>query len=197
MYLSVMDGYSEKPRRADRESGRDDAYGRAAKLPGLRAASNGTVALICSLGGHLEQMKRLEPVYRGYDRFLIIPREESSTFVKKDDERVYTIADVNEGRGIRNPAMLLLAMWETFVIFLRERPRVVLSTGAGVAIPGMALARLFGARAVYIESFARIKRPSRAGRLCYYLADQFYVQHEELLEFYPKARYAGALYAHL
>lgn len=192
-----MDRYAEKPRNAGREDWRGEVYGRTMKRTGRLAAPNGTVALICSLGGHLEQMKRLEPVYREYDRFLIIPQEQSKTFVKKDHERVYTIADVNEGRGIRNPLVLLLAVWQTFLIFLRERPRVVLSTGAGVAIPGMVLARLFGAVTIYIESFARIKRPSRAGRICYYLADQFYVQHEELLAWFPKARYAGALYAHL
>lgn len=156
-----------------------------------------TLALVCSLGGHLEQMRRIERVYGCYDWFIIVPRESSNTFASGPEERVYTVDDVNEGRGIRNPLLLLAALWQTFIIFLREHPKAVISTGAGIAVPAFIVARIFGSKTVFIESFARIRRPSISAKVCYRLSDLFLVQHEELLKFFPKAEYYGSLYEYL
>ncbi len=141
-------------------------------------------------------MRRLQDIYTRYDWFLIIPEEESHTFAGGDGERVYTIPDINEGRW-KNPLRLLRALWATMRIFRREDPAAVVSTGAGIAIPAFLLARLGGRRTLFIETFARIRRPSMSGKVCYRLADRFLVQHEALLAFYPRARFLGALYENM
>jgi beta-1,4-N-acetylglucosaminyltransferase len=74
-----------------------------------------------------------------------------------------------------------------------ERPRVVLTTGAGVAVPYAWIGRLLGARVVYVESLTRIERPSLSCRLIAPVASRIYAQWPELPEAVPKARYVGSV----
>ena len=95
-------------------------------------------------------------------------------------------------RSIKNLLWNLVLAWRT----LRTvRPRVILSTGAGVAVPFAWLARLFGARVVYVESFTRIEGLSLSGRLVRPVADRLYVQWPELAEAEPSAEYPGNVFA--
>lgn len=76
-------------------------------------------------------------------------------------------------------------------IIPKEKPRVIISTGAGVAIPFLYLGRLMGLQTVYIESLARITDLSLTGRLVYPVAHDFFVQWPELARRYPRARFKG------
>jgi len=76
----------------------------------------------------------------------------------------------------------------------RDRPDWVVTTGAEVAVFSLLAARLFGIRTVFVETVTRRDNPTRAARICYYLAHHFYVQHPETLNhFGPKAQYIGGL----
>ena len=81
---------------------------------------------------------------------------------------------------------------QSLLIVLRERPRLVLSTGADVAVPICILARLLGARLVFIETAGEL-RPSLSGRLVYPFADLFIVQWPEKLAAFPRAVLARGL----
>ena len=52
-----------------------------------------------------------------------------------------------------------------FRLLRRFRPRVIVTTGAGVAVPFCWIGRLRGARVVYVESLSRIDSPSLSYRL--------------------------------
>lgn len=82
--------------------------------------------------------------------------------------------------------------WQSFAILWRERPAVVISTGADVAVPILILAKLFGARVIFIET-AGSAEPTFAGRLVYPFADLFIVQWPDRLERFPKAVLARGL----
>lgn len=121
----------------------------------------------------------------------------SACFVTKREEhvksrlagkRVYYIHDPHTSRVgfIRNA-------FRAFCLVVYLRPRVVLSTGSGIAIPFCMLAKLFGARLIFIETGARVVSPSRTGKFMYRYADEFYVQWPRLLAQYPAARYEGRL----
>ena len=71
-------------------------------------------------------------------------------------------------------------------IVLRERPQLVLSTGADVAVPVCLLARLLGARLVFIETAGELA-PTLTGRLLYPFAHLFIVQWPEKLAAFPRA----------
>ena len=85
-----------------------------------------------------------------------------------------------------------LNAWQSLAILWRERPAVVISTGADVAVPILILAKLFRIRVIFIET-AGSAEPTLAGRLVYPFADLFIVQWPERLERYPKAVLAQGL----
>lgn len=88
----------------------------------------------------------------------------------------------------------LLNLYEAWKILRRERPNVILSTGAGPAVPFALIGKLFfGARVIFIETITRVSAPSLAGRLMYWLADEFFYQWESLRRFFPRGRFLGRL----
>jgi len=76
-------------------------------------------------------------------------------------------------------------------VLRRERPDVIISTGAGLAIPYFVLGRLFGSKLVYLEVFDRIDSPTLTGRVCYPFCHLFAVQWPEQRQFYPRATLVG------
>jgi beta-1,4-N-acetylglucosaminyltransferase len=85
-----------------------------------------------------------------------------------------------------------LNAWQSLRVLHRERPALMISTGADVAVPILLLAKLFGATVVFIET-AGSAAPTLAGRLVYPVADLFIVQWPERLERFPKAVLAEGL----
>ena len=71
------------------------------------------------------------------------------------------------------------------------RPRLVVTTGAGLSVPFAWVGWLVGAKVVYVESLARVTEPSLSCRLIRPIADRIYVQWPELVRVIPRARYAG------
>jgi hypothetical protein len=76
-------------------------------------------------------------------------------------------------RNVRNLLRNLVLAWQ---VARRLRPSIVISTGAGVAVPFLWVARIFGARVIYVESFARTKGLSLTGRLVRPVAHRLFVQ---------------------
>jgi UDP-N-acetylglucosamine:LPS N-acetylglucosamine transferase len=129
---------------------------------------------------------QLEEAFQGYPRFIATFRREDT---EKLAERVYYLIDPK-----RNPFKLLMNFLQSLWVVLRERPSVVITTGAGVVVPLCIIAKLLGAKIIYIESFARITSKSLSGILLYPVADLFFVQWRQLLEKYGnKARYGGTV----
>ena len=73
-------------------------------------------------------------------------------------------------------------------VILKERPQLVLSTGAGVVVPFIILAKLCGIQTAFIESFTRVKELSLSARLVLPFLDALYVQWEQLQAKYPQAK---------
>lgn len=82
---------------------------------------------------------------------------------------------------------------EAWHILRQERPSLVLSTGAGPAVPFALVGKLFRIPTLFIETFTRVTEPSLAGKLMYYLADRFFYQWRPLGRFLPKGIYGGPL----
>ena len=82
----------------------------------------------------------------------------------------------------------------TFRILLKERPKLIVSTGSEIAIPAFYLAKLFRAKTMFIESWTRVEQPTGTGKLVYLFSDVFLVQWQRLLSKYgKKAKYEGAI----
>lgn len=146
----------------------------------------GKVLLVTSSGGHLVQLQALRPWWEAHDRVWVsfdTPDVRSALA----DERFITAHHPTT----RNVPNLLRNTLLAFRVLRRERPDVVISTGAGVAVPFFWWARILGINTVYLEVFDRIESPTMTGRLCYPVADAFLVQWDSQLSFYPGAVNVG------
>jgi UDP-N-acetylglucosamine:LPS N-acetylglucosamine transferase len=105
-------------------------------------------------------------------------------------ERKYLLRNIGT-----NPLIMAQSFLSMLRILLREKPKLIVSTGSEIAIPAFCLARILRIRTIFIESWARVIEPSGTGRLVYPVADVFLVQWERLLSKYgKKARYEGAIF---
>ena len=93
------------------------------------------------------------------------------------------------------PLSLGWSLFSFIRIFWKERPQILFSTGAEVALPAFLIGKLFfGTKNIYLESFTRVKAPSMTAKYISLLTDEFLVQRESLLPAYGKqAKYAGSL----
>lgn len=146
------------------------------------------VCLVCSSGGHFYELYCLRGAWSTHERFWVTFLGQDTRYILRD-EKVYT-AYSPTNRSLKNLIRNLFLAWRVLV---KERPRVLVSTGAGVCVPFFFLAPLWGIKTVYIESLARIEELSLTGRLVYRFVDEFIVQWPELAERYGKAKYEGQL----
>lgn len=149
------------------------------------------ICFISSAGGHLEQIKQLKTIKEQYDYYYVLPRNKST---EKFAEKKYFVSEFIRNNKLLYCVGLIITFVQQLFVFLKERPDVVITTGAGLAIPTCIYAKLFKKQVVYIESFARINSVNKTGKLLYKYADLFIVQWETLLEFYPNATYGGWIY---
>lgn len=153
--------------------------------------------IVLGSGGHTKEMLRLV--------HLLGPGYEYSYLICADDEldaqRINTPGAVY--RVIR-PRLLnigvltigLRTLWsagQAFVALWRTRPRAIISTGPGIAVPACIVAKCLGIKVIYIETGSRVFALSTSGKILSRVADLFFVQWEELLSLCPKAIYAGRL----
>ncbi len=150
------------------------------------------LAFIASSGGHLEQLTMLRPLMENYDSFVITEKTpyQPSHYCK----RSYEIRQVNRHELLFIPKLMLNAC-SSMCIFLKERPDIVITTGALAVIPFCLISKvLFRRKLIFIESFAKVDSPTMTGSLLYRFADRFYVQWESMLKVYPDAIYLGGIY---
>jgi len=146
------------------------------------------ICVACSTGGHLVEARQLAPVYEKYNHFYFTFSGGVAEELKKTS-RVRDIPNI-----VRyNPLSWIIGAVMSGYIALIERPDVVITTGAGIVVFFCAFAKLLGAKLIFIESMARIERPTLTARMLYPFADLFFVQWPDLLEFFPKAKYMGRL----
>ncbi len=155
--------------------------------PGRRTVPD--LLLVCSSGGHLQQLYALRPAWEGFSRVWV-------TFDRSDSRSLLADENVIHAHGPTNRSVraLVLNLGLAMRLLVRSRPRAILTTGAGVAVPFVWIGRLLGVRVVYVESATRIDSPSLSLRLVRPFVSHLYVQWPELQAALPKARYRGSVF---
>jgi UDP-N-acetylglucosamine:LPS N-acetylglucosamine transferase len=147
------------------------------------------VLLVSSSGGHLLQIRQLADLWRPERRAWVTFRTTDAVSLLDGENVTWAYYPTN-----RNLPNLIRNLWLALQIVRRRDVQAVVSTGAGVAVPFIVVARLRGVKIVYIESMARISSPSLTGRLVYPFADTFIVQWPELKRFYKRAVWYGSVF---
>lgn len=150
------------------------------------------VCLVCSSGGHLAQMKQIFPIINKKNSFLVTESNKTTQEIKSYIKTYYLCQQ--ERKNIFFLFNFIKNISKSLFILIRERPNVIISTGAGASIPLLILGKVLRAKIIYIESFAKISSPTITGRIVYPIANQFYVQWPNMKKFYPKALYRGKIY---
>lgn len=147
------------------------------------------VALVGSSGGHLTHLFLLKKFWNQYDRFWVTFDKEDANTTLAGERIIHAFYPTNRNikNLIRNTFLAVKVLW-------LEKPDLIISSGAGVAVPFFWLGKLFGARTVYIEVFDRIDAPTLTGRLVYPVTDVFIVQWEDMKKVYPKAINLGRIF---
>lgn len=151
------------------------------------------VMFISSMGGHLSELRQLD--FEKYDYSLVTEKSESDKDLKeKYGDKAHFLLYGTRRTPIRYFFILLFNFFKSLVLFLKIRPKVIVTTGTHTAVPMCYIAKLFRAKVIWIETFANRNTKTLAGRLVYPIADTFVVQWEEMKKIYPKAKYWGWIY---
>ena len=144
------------------------------------------MCIVCSAGGHLsEALASISEV--NADIYIVTKQDEHVADRLKD----YDVCYVNDPHT--NLWGFVVNGFRSLSLFIMHRPKIVLSTGSGIALATCMLGKLFGSKIIYIESGSRVVEPSKTGRFMYRYADIFYVQWEPMLKHYPNALCVGRL----
>lgn len=146
------------------------------------------LALICSSGGHLFEMYCIKSFWENKERFWISFPTDDAKALLENEEVLWAYFPTN-----RNITNLVKNLVLAFRLLRKQRPDVILSTGAGVAVPFIVAGKLLRIRTIYLESIARNQQLSLSGRLIYPFVDKLLVQWPELARKYKKAEYRGGV----
>lgn len=147
------------------------------------------IGLVCSSGGHLSDLYKLNSIWSTEKRFWVTFNKTDANALLKGEQIYHCYFPTN--RNIMN------AVRNTFLairILKDEKPDILISGGAGVAVPFYYVGKLMGIKLVFIEAFDRFQNPTLTGRLVYPITDCFIVQWEQMKKYYPKAKCFGSLY---
>lgn len=132
------------------------------------------VLAVSSGGGHWVQLRRLLPAMEMHE--LVYVTTHAGYESEARPFRLYVVNDASRDSKLK----LLLLVVRLLYILLRERPQVIVSTGAAPGYVALRLGRMMGARTVWIDSIANVDEMSLAGKLAKPYADLWLTQWPHL-----------------
>ena len=116
------------------------------------------ILAVASGGGHWIQLLRMMPAFAEKDVAFVTTLESCREQVGA--ARFYVVRDASRWNKM---ALLMMAM-HIFWILLRERPRIIISTGAAPGFFALRLGKLMGARTIWVDSIANAEKISMSGQ---------------------------------
>ncbi len=153
------------------------------------------IILIGSDGGHLAQILELKEMFIAYD-YLIVTEESPATLPLKGKYNIKYLKGRSKGQK-RNLSFILILVVNAFLslkLLIQHFPKAIITTGSHTAIPMCLLGKLFGAKIIWILSYARINSRAFSADIIYPIADKFIIQWPGVQKFYKKAVYLGGIY---
>ena len=147
------------------------------------------ICLVGSSGGHLTHLYLLKEIWSKYERFWVTFDKEDARSLLEGEKMYPCYYPTN--RNIKNLIKNTIVAWK---VLRKEKPDLIISCGAAVAVPFFYLGKLFGEKTIYIEVFDRIDASTVTGKMVYPIADKFIVEWEEMLNVYPKAINLGSIF---
>ena len=132
------------------------------------------ILAIASGGGHWIQLRRLAPAFQGLETLWVSVGSASADEVRP--ERYRAVPDATRWNPLRLVQLALTVLW----ILLRERPEVIVTTGAAPGFFALVFGKGLGARTVWIDSIANVDELSGSGARIGRFADLWLTQWPQL-----------------
>jgi UDP-N-acetylglucosamine:LPS N-acetylglucosamine transferase len=145
--------------------------------------------LVCSSGGHLFEMLCLREFWKDKERAWVSFPTSDAKHLLAGEHEVHWAAYPT----VRNVPNLLRNLRLAWRILGESPPDLILTTGSGVAVPFLWMARLRGIPTVFVESITRIHDLSLTARLVKPFATRMLVQWPELAAKVPGVEYHGRI----
>lgn len=129
---------------------------------------------VASGGGHWVQLLRLRPAFTDCEVVFVTVHEAYHADVR--DHKFYSISDATRRTLIR----LVRATLELFWIICKERPDVIISTGAAPGYVAIRVGKLFGVKSIWVDSIANAEQLSMSGAMAGRYADLWLTQWPHL-----------------
>lgn len=156
---------------------------------------NEKVLYISSTGGHLSELMQLKDLFNKYEYYIVTEKTQSSQYLKQKYGKNVSMLTYGTKKNLFTYFFIyIFNIIKSLIIFIKQKPDIVVTTGTHTAVPMCYIAKLFRKKVIYIETFANRNTKTVAGRIVYPIADVFVVQWKEMLELYPKAEYWGWIY---
>ncbi len=153
------------------------------------------VLFISSTGGHLSELMSLSSLFEKYDYHIITERDKANITLKdKYKDKIDFLPYGTRAKLLVYLVKYIYLCFETIYLYFKVKPKYIVTTGTHTAGPMCILGKIFGAKIIYIETFANTNKKTATGKIIYKFADLFIVQWEEMLKEYPKAVYGGSIY---
>lgn len=147
------------------------------------------ICFVTSSGGHLTHLMQFKEWWIHKERFWVTFKKIDAESALKGEKIYWCYYPTN--RNIKN---LIRNLFLSIKVIYKERPEIIISTGAAAAIPFFYIAKFFGAKLIYIEVYDRIDLPTVTGKIVYPITDEFIIQWEEQKKYYKDSKFLGGLF---
>ena len=149
------------------------------------------ICLACSAGGHFQQLRlATDGLSREKYDFYWLTMKAKHLGKFFEDKKVVTLTNTEVDHKWTFAVNAVQALW----YLIKERPDVIISTGAGVAYPTILFGKMFfRCKIIFVCSAANVTKPSRVPFKAYPISDLFVVQWQENMKFFPNSTYIGTL----
>jgi len=143
-------------------------------MPVKSTKNRGKILAVASSGGHWVQLRRLVPAFANFEVVYVTVLKSYRSQVP--ESRFYLVNDATRWNKLRLVILAIQLAW----IVGKERPDVIVSTGAAPGYFALLFGRLFGARTIWIDSIANIEHLSMSGSHVGRYADLWLTQWKHL-----------------
>ena len=117
------------------------------------------ILAISSSGGHWTQLMRVTPSFKGHEVIFISTLNGYAKSVQNN--KFYLVSDASAWSKFG----LIILFFQLLKIIIKERPKIVISTGAAPGLFAIVIGRILGARTIWLDSIANNEELSRSGKL--------------------------------
>ncbi len=147
------------------------------------------ILLVSSAGGHFSELQKIK-IDQKYKKIIVTEKIKN-----KENKNVdYYLMYGSRNQLFKYFFVFIFNFFKTLKIMLKEKPDMVISTGAHSSVAFFIVAKIMGKKNIYIESFAKVNNPSLTYKLSRKFLDVVIVQHKTMLDIYENSIYFGGLY---